>query len=247
MDSNQSSPAEQDSRSVTPAQQWTQPQKPSSPPVPQAAAPVAVPPQAANASGPGHATLILVGTFFAGLVLGMAAMWAWTENRQNAGITATSTDQGASVASANRTETASTTFSQAEVQAALSGRGTARTGIVAKKLGGTIPSSTSGSVLGIPQQTAGKSVLVSHITVTQPTWAVVYERAAAGFGNALGAKLFISAETSGSIPLLRETLSGKTYAVVLERDNGNRTYELAGDTPLRDASGNPVMVEFTAK
>jgi hypothetical protein len=113
---------------------------------------------------------------------------------------------------------------------------------------GTVPvsMSTDTSQLTVPTpQSAGTSVTVSNIIVTNPTWVVVYEDNNGKPGNALGAAFFISGRTNGVVDLLRNTIAGQTYLVTEAQDNGSRVFSLA-DAPVLDQSGNQVWVQFQA-
>jgi hypothetical protein len=109
--------------------------------------------------------------------------------------------------------------------------------------------STSGDFVISSPQTAGFDVAVSRVVVSQPTWVVVYEDHAGVPGNALGAELFLpqsgNAAQSGTVELLRGTLPGLTYLAGEALDDGDKVFSLESDKPVRDAQGNPVLVEFT--
>lgn len=109
-----------------------------------------------------------------------------------------------------------------------------------------VPSSQTPSgdlAIASPQQ-AGLHVVVSKVSVTVPTWVVVYENHNGQPGNVLGAGLFMSGTNSGTIDLLRGTLPEQTYFVGKARDDGDRKYSLQNDLVLRDANGDPVLVQF---
>jgi hypothetical protein len=92
-------------------------------------------------------------------------------------------------------------------------------------------------------------VAVSRVLVSQPTWVVVYEDHAGVPGNALGAELFLpqseGTAQSGTVELLRGTLPGQTYFAGEALDDGDKIFSLTNDKPIRDAQGNPVLVQFT--
>ncbi len=100
--------------------------------------------------------------------------------------------------------------------------------------------------LAVPSpQTAGLQVAISHVSVTRPTWVVVYESRGGQPGNALGASLFFdSTQNSGVVDLLRGTLPGQMYFVGESIDDGDRIFSLQNDKPVRDQSGNPLWVTF---
>jgi hypothetical protein len=108
---------------------------------------------------------------------------------------------------------------------------------------------TSGDFVVSSPQAAGFAVAVSRVVVSQPTWVVVYEDHAGVPGNALGAELFLpqsgNAAQSGTVELLRGTLPGLTYLAGEALDDGDKIFSLNSDKPVRDAQGNPVLIEFT--
>ena len=103
---------------------------------------------------------------------------------------------------------------------------------------------TSGSALVINEQSAGFSVMVASAEVADTSWVVIHEDRGGVPGNALGAARFINGTTSGTIELLRGTLSGHTYHGIVYKDDGDKIFSMERDVPLRDESGNPIGVTF---
>src|SRR3989344_4430510 len=92
------------------------------------------------------------------------------------------------------------------------------------------PSLASGSSLNITSpQVAGNSVAVAAVSVSVPTWIVIYESNAGKPGNALGAALFFPESQSGTVELLRGTSAGKSYLVAQQVDHGDRKFSLQDD------------------
>lgn len=73
-------------------------------------------------------------------------------------------------------------------------------------------------------QPAGPTVRASF-TLTRDSWVAVQDAK----GGVLGAGRFAAGATSGVIELLRATVPGETYTVVIYADNGNRTFDLYTD------------------
>lgn len=94
-------------------------------------------------------------------------------------------------------------------------------------------------------QKAGLSVAIEKAAVTAPTWVVVYESRDGKPGNVLGAGIFTTDQTSGTVELLRGTLAGQTYFVTEQVDNGDRKFSLKED-PLVAIDGQTLWVTFTA-
>ena len=103
------------------------------------------------------------------------------------------------------------------------------------------------SVSALSSQPAGSTVTLSNISVSAPTWAVVYDNKGGVPAGALGAGYFRPGETSGSIPLLRSTEAGKSYFVGLQTDDGDHSFELRGDPQVIDAQGRSVLSPFTVQ
>ncbi len=103
----------------------------------------------------------------------------------------------------------------------------------------------SGAV-SVADQAAGDSVLIESVTVPPPgVWAVVHEYDGAERGNALGAERVHGPVSHVVVPLLRSTVPGMTYAVVLYRDNGDGVFNLADDSVYVDFdTGQPVVAPF---
>lgn len=88
----------------------------------------------------------------------------------------------------------------------------------------------------VADQTAGEIVLIDAVTVPPPgVWVAVRETAGSDLGNVLGAARVSGPQSDILVPLLRNTLPGRTYAVELYRDDN------AG---LFDPGVNSAYVDF---
>jgi hypothetical protein len=166
----------------------------------------------------------------AGVVIGALIGWGITTSK-NGGQTSTTASSTSMTASS--TNTGSTAGNSTGAGAGVDLNGS------------TVGS--SGNVVLASTQTAGFAVAVTKVTVTQPTWLVVYENHNGTPGNAIGAGLFFPGNTSGTIQLLRATLPGQSYFVGQSLDDGDKVFSLTSDKPVRDAQGNPLFTEFTAQ
>ena len=116
-------------------------------------------------------------------------------------------------------------------------------------VGTTSSAISAGDVFGltIPSpQDAGTAVQILSVSVSQPTWVVVYESRAGKPGNVLGAQLFFPENTNGSVNLLRATISGQTYFVGESFDSGNHKFTLSNEK-VHDQQGNPFYTSFTTR
>jgi hypothetical protein len=98
----------------------------------------------------------------------------------------------------------------------------------------------------VSDQPAGSSVRVTLSDPSGDHWYVVHEVHDSVLGNALGAARFRRPTTGGVITLLRPTTSGGSYAVVPYTDNGDDTFSLKLDTPVRDEQGAVITQPFKA-
>ncbi len=84
---------------------------------------------------------------------------------------------------------------------------------------------TESGSLAISSQKAGTSVTVESLTVPPPgVWVAVREVVGKELRNVLGAIKIGGPKTHFSVPLLRETVSGKIYAIELYRDDGSGVF-----------------------
>jgi hypothetical protein len=81
-----------------------------------------------------------------------------------------------------------------------------------------------GETISADTQSAGPTVRVSF-ALTHDSWVAVQD----ANGAVLGAGRFAAGATSGIVELLRPTVPGETYTVVIYADNGNRVFDLYTD------------------
>lgn len=103
------------------------------------------------------------------------------------------------------------------------------------------------SVTALSPQKAGFVAMVSTIFVSAPTWAVVYDDNDHMPGKALGAQLFFPGDETGIITLVRPTVSGRTYLIGLQVDDGDHNYEHYGDAQVIDEEGRSVLSPFSVQ
>lgn len=112
----------------------------------------------------------------------------------------------------------------------------------------TSSSQSTSAALSVADQAAGKSVAVESVTVPPPgVWVAVREVNAGTLGNVLGAARAGGPRTNVTIPLLRATLPGRTYAAELYRpaDATSTRFDLQTSSVYVDLnSGKPVIVYF---
>jgi hypothetical protein len=201
---------------------------------PQATAkPVMPAPKKATSNG-GSGAGRMAGIFAAGIVVGLVIGWGWFSLRTTPVEVATHTDSTSQTGSVAKGGTGSeTSGSTSGVSAGSS----------------VAPSGVAGSATGLSVgvQSAGTQVAVSSVSVSAPTWVVVFDNNKGKPGNALGAALFFPGQKSGTVELLRATVVGNSYLVGEYVDNGNHIFSKQEDTQVHDLTGAQMLVEFTVR
>jgi hypothetical protein len=140
-----------------------------------------------------------------------------------------------SAAGTSATSTDSTSSQQAATA------GSAATGFT--PLAGTLTTTSNGEALAVSDQTAGSSVAVSSMTLFRKSWVAVE----AMDGSILGAGLFPADSTSGTIPLLRDTVVGEQYEVVIYDDATDKDFDFHQDHLVVGAGGSAIGASFSAQ
>ncbi len=100
------------------------------------------------------------------------------------------------------------------------------------------------NAVSIRDQSAGMTVVVGAVTVSG-VWVAVHEMTAGNTGNILGAALTREPVSEFIVPLLRATEPGRTYAVVLYRDDGDGAFDHTKDSVYVDfETGERVAATF---
>ncbi len=109
--------------------------------------------------------------------------------------------------------------------------------------------STPSGVVSVQDQPAGATVAVASVTVPPPgVWVAVREVVDSNLGNVLGAARVGGPRTNVTVPLLRPTVPGETYAIELYRDGGTNTFDLSADSVYVDFdTGQPVIAYFNTR
>lgn len=104
---------------------------------------------------------------------------------------------------------------------------------------------TRGSVVSVADQPAGDAVMVASVHAPVPVWVAVRELSGRNFGNVLGAVKVGTPRADVSVPLLRGTLPGRTYAIELYRDDGTGAFDPASFSVYVDYdTGSRVVAYF---
>lgn len=94
----------------------------------------------------------------------------------------------------------------------------------------------------VSDQTAGNSVQVLVGGVTEPVWVAVREVTNGKLGNILGAQKVFIGQSTADVELLRSTVAGNVYRVVVYKDVGTPAFNYREDILVEGAEGT-----FTAK
>lgn len=110
---------------------------------------------------------------------------------------------------------------------------------------GSALSAPSVAAITVGDQKAGESVLVSLVSTDASAWLALRENNNGLVGNILGARR-IDVGTTGNveIPLLRSTQAGKSYFIVLFKDNGDKVFDFKTDAPMT-ADGTLISKVFS--
>ncbi len=101
----------------------------------------------------------------------------------------------------------------------------------------------SGEAVSVDDQPAGSFVSVGSVTLSQVGWAAVRDSG----GHVLGAaRLEPGTNTGVQIPLLRNTVSGERYQVLVYIDDGDKQFDLHKDILVTNSDGSIAGAIFTA-
>ena len=120
----------------------------------------------------------------------------------------------------------------------------------------TMPSSSSSPASGlrvgsnaiyVPDQAPASTVTLGFVLFARPGFVVIHGDAGEKPGAILGASALMKAGETGSaglITLSRETKDGEELYAMLHQDDGDGMFDAAKDLPVRDQSGNSIMMQF---
>ena len=98
----------------------------------------------------------------------------------------------------------------------------------------------------VTDQSAGNMVAIGAVDMPVNGWVVVHEDRAGVPGNILGAQRFDAGSyVGGQVELMRGTVSGGRYYVMIHADDGDKQFDHKLDMPL--VSGGVTMTTFVAR
>ncbi len=102
---------------------------------------------------------------------------------------------------------------------------------------------SQGDMVSVSDQSAGMNVTVTSVSFSQAGWVAVRD----SNGYILGAAWFpTGAMSDGSIPLLRATVAGEHYQVLMYADDGDKAFDFHIDTLITNSDGSVAGTTFTA-
>lgn len=179
-------------------------------------------PNTNNASGKIITALII------GLIVGFLAGAFWQARR----LPTSASDTAAAVLESASTGTAvldASAKEETKVNAKKETAGDAKAAVTGVPSVNTSVTSPSALTLKVADQLAGDSVFVSVTGVVEPVWVAVREMKDGKVGNILGAHKVFTGENNSAIELLRPTVAGATYTVVLYKDIGDPAFNYRED------------------
>lgn len=175
------------------------------------------------------------GIFAAGIIVGLIVGWGWFSLRGESPKVAVDTTNNSAAAAATNTSGSSNTGASAP------------SGSTAAAAEPDASVAASAGALSIGSQPSGASVLVSGVSVSVPTWVVIFDNSNGKPGNALGAAMFFPGQKSGTVELLRATLAGQTYLAGEYVDNGDHIFSKQSDAEVKDITGSQMLVQFNVQ
>lgn len=111
----------------------------------------------------------------------------------------------------------------------------------------------SGLVIGrnaiyVADQAPSERVAVGFVVLGEPGFVVIHEGKEGAPATILGASSLISVGEANDLPpvlLSRKARDGETLFAMLHRDDGDGAFDPAKDIPVRDAGGEPLMMQFS--
>lgn len=101
--------------------------------------------------------------------------------------------------------------------------------------------------VSVEDQKPGSLVTVQSFTLGTDGWVVIHDDVGSKPGHILGAHRFnVGTYTGQNVELLKGTEKGSVYYVMLHADDGDRQFDYRVDLPLKDETGNMVMMRFVA-
>lgn len=119
--------------------------------------------------------------------------------------------------------------------------------IIGPSLTGQTGTSMSQDSVSVEDQKPGDGVVIQSITLATNGWVVIHDDNSGKPGHILGAHRFNAGTYTGrDVELLQQTEEGRVYYAMLHADDGDKQFDYRVDLPVKDETGNPVMMRFVA-
>lgn len=97
----------------------------------------------------------------------------------------------------------------------------------------------------VENQAAGPEISVKEVFLADGGWVVIHEEAEGVLGRILGARRLDAGRYENiEVELLRQTLPGQKYYVILHGDDGDKEFDFNMDFPIRNDAGEIIMKDF---
>lgn len=181
---------------------------------------------------PNNASAKIISALIIGLIVGFVAGAFWQERRLNSRSDAADSAERVGGAGAKQAASAVGGVADTAKSAPLN---------VIKVGSDTAPMpamESAASNLRIEDQPAGAAVQIANISAKEIIWVAVREEKDGKVGNILGAqKVFVGDNQKASVDLLRPTVAGGAYRVVIYRDTGSPAFNYREDVPIEGVAG----------
>lgn len=119
--------------------------------------------------------------------------------------------------------------------------------IIGPSLTGQAGTSMSQNSISVEDQKPGSLVTVQSFTFGTDGWVVIHDDVGGKPGHILGAHRFNAGTYTGrDVELLQQTEEGRVYYAMLHADDGDKQFDYRVDLPVKDETGNIIMMRFVA-
>lgn len=99
--------------------------------------------------------------------------------------------------------------------------------------------------IAVSDQPAGEAVAITSLSFSSGHgWVAIWDGTGKRF---LGAARFSSSDASGTVPLLKPTVSGNVYEAILYADTADGSFDIHTNALIVGADNNPIAASFIAQ
>ena len=98
----------------------------------------------------------------------------------------------------------------------------------------------------IGKKNPGKNIDIDVVMLKKGGFVIIYENTFEPTGELLAISKYLSAGEHIKVPLrlFREAKNGEVFTAMLHADDGDKTFDLSNDSPVRDSKGEGVYTEL---